>query len=62
MAQNGTVILDNNATAKSIMAKGSALSNNANVVYDPNLGYFSLGSTGATSTLWSIDSWQEVAQ
>lgn len=62
LAPNGIVKLNNNANAKSISALGTTLSNNANVVYDNKLQYFSLGSTGATSTLWSIDSWQEVSQ
>lgn len=62
MAPNGIVNLDNNATADSIAAKGANLSNNANITYNSKLQYFSLGSTGATSSLWSIDSWQEVSQ
>lgn len=62
IAPNGIVNLSNNASAKAISAAGTNLSNNANVVYDPKLQYFSLGSAGATSSLWSIDSWQEVAQ
>lgn len=62
IAPNGIINLQNNATANSIIAKGSNLSNNSNVIYKPKLQYFSLVSTGATSSLWSIDSWQEVAQ
>lgn len=62
MAPNGLVNLDNNATANSISALGATLSNNANVNYNSKLEYFSLGSTGSTSSLWSIDSWQEVAE
>ncbi len=62
IAPNGVVNLSNNATADSIVAAGANLSNNANVNYNSKLQYFSLGSTGATSSLWSIDSWQEVSQ
>jgi hypothetical protein len=62
IAPNGLVKLDNNASADSISALGATLSNNANVNYNSKLQYFSLGSAGATSSLWSIDSWQEVAQ
>ncbi len=62
MAPNGLVKLDNNASADSISALGATLSNNANVNYNSKLQYFSLGSTGATSSLWSIDSWQEVSE
>jgi hypothetical protein len=62
MAQFGKVVLDNNATAKAIMASGAELRNNSDVVYDPKLQFFSLGSDGGTTNLWSIDSWQEVSE
>ena len=62
IAQNGKVNMYNNATAKSVVAKGVTMTNNANVTYDSKLQYFSLESTGSTSSLWSIDSWQEVAE
>jgi len=62
IAESGTVNMSNNANAKAVVSKGLTMGNNANLIYDPNLQYFSLGSTGATSSLWSIDSWQEVAQ
>jgi len=62
IAEYGTVNMSNNANAKAVVSKGLTMGNNANLIYDPNLQYFSLGSTGATSSLWSIDSWQEVSQ
>ncbi|MEI8061881.1 MAG: hypothetical protein WCG97_01120 [bacterium] len=62
VSPNGLINLSNNANAKAAVGQGVTMSNNANIIYDPKLQYFSLGATGATSSLWSIDSWQEVSQ
>lgn len=62
IAPNGIVHLSNNATVNAIVAQGVTMNNNANIIYDPFLQYFSLTSAGATTSLWSIDSWQEVAE
>jgi hypothetical protein len=62
IAPYGIVNLSNNANANAVIAKGVTMANNANIIYNSNLQYFSLTGAGATSSLWSIDSWQEVAQ
>lgn len=62
IAPYGIVNLSNNANANSVIAKGVTMDNNANIIYNSNLQYFSLTGAGATSSLWSIDSWQEVSE